>query len=98
MHAVADDGYSPPMAMTRSIDLKTAVPGPRSREVLERKARVIANPLTIYLPIVAEEPRGAPITDVAGNTFIDFTGGVRCLNLGHGHPHVTAAAREEAAP
>src|SRR3989454_5102958 len=85
------------MATTRSIDLKTAIPGPRSQEILERKARVIADPLTIYLPIVAEEARGSLITDVDGNTFIDFTGGVGCLNVGHAHPHVTAAVQEQAA-
>jgi 4-aminobutyrate aminotransferase/(S)-3-amino-2-methylpropionate transaminase len=97
MHVVADHGYSHPMATTRSIDLKTAIPGPRSQEILERKARVIADPLTIYLPIVAEEARGSLITDVDGNTFIDFTGGVGCLNVGHAHPHVTAAVQEQAA-
>jgi 4-aminobutyrate aminotransferase/(S)-3-amino-2-methylpropionate transaminase len=85
------------MAITRSIDLKTAIPGPRSREILERKARVIANPLAIYLPIVAAEARGALLTDVDGNTFVDFTGGVGCLNVGHAHPHVTAAVQEQAA-
>src|SRR5438874_6603828 len=97
MHVVAADGYSHRMATTRSIDLKTAIPGPRSQEILERKARVIADPLTIYLPIVAEEARGSLITDVDGNTFIDFTGGVGCLNVGHAHPHVTAAVQEQAA-
>src|ERR1700740_3339895 len=97
IHVVADHGYRQNMATTRSIDLKTAVPGPRSREILQRKERVIANPLTIYLPIVAEEARGALITDVDGNTFIDFTGGVGCLNVGHAHPHVTAAVQEQAA-
>ena len=30
--------------------------------------------------------RGATITDVDGNTFIDFAGGVGCLNVGHSHP------------
>jgi 4-aminobutyrate aminotransferase/(S)-3-amino-2-methylpropionate transaminase len=85
------------MAITRSIDLKTAIPGPRSREILERKARVIANPLSIYLPIVAAEARGVLLTDVDGNTFVDFTGGVGCLNVGHAHPHVTAAVQEQAA-
>src|SRR5437870_3793648 len=85
------------MATTRSIDLKTSIPGPRSQEVLARKARVIADPLTIYLPIVAAEARGALLTDVDGNTFVDFTGGVGCLNVGHAHPHVTAAVQEQAA-
>jgi 4-aminobutyrate aminotransferase/(S)-3-amino-2-methylpropionate transaminase len=32
---------------------------------------------------------------VDGNTFIDFTGGVGCLAVGHAHPHVVAAAQEQ---
>ena len=83
------------MAMTRTIELKTAIPGPRSREILERKERVIANPLSVYLPVVVEEASGATLTDVDGNTFIDFTGGVGCLNVGHSHPQVVAAAQEQ---
>src|SRR5205085_5641120 len=51
----------------------------------------------IYLPIVVAEARGALLTDVDGNTFVDFTGGVGCLNVGHAHPHVTAAVQEQAA-
>src|SRR3954465_7694673 len=83
------------MAMTRTIELKTAIPGPRSREILERKERVIANPLSVYLPVVIEEGSGATITDVDGNTFIDFTGGVGCLNVGHSPPQVVAAAQAQ---
>jgi len=83
------------MATTRAIDLKTDVPGPRSREILERKARVIAEPLSIYLPIVIEEAHGATLTDVDGNTFIDFTGGVGCMNVGHSNPRVVEAAKEQ---
>src|SRR5919109_452417 len=83
------------MAATRTIELKTAIPGPRSREILARKERVIAEPLSIYLPIVIAEARGATITDVDCNTFIDFAGGVGCLNVGHSHPAVVAAARDQ---
>jgi 4-aminobutyrate aminotransferase/(S)-3-amino-2-methylpropionate transaminase len=83
------------MATTKTIDVKTDIPGPRSREILERKARVVAEPLSIYLPIVIAEAHGATITDVDGNTFIDFTGGVGCLNVGHSHPRVLEAAREQ---
>ena len=81
--------------MTRSIELRTAVPGPRSQEILARKARVVAGPLEVSFPIIAAEARGALLTDVDGNTFIDFTGGVGCLNVGHSHPKVVAAAREQ---
>src|SRR3954469_16568376 len=85
------------MAMTRTIELKTAIPGPRSREILTRKERVVADPLSVYLPVVIEEGRGATLTDVDGNTFIDFTGGVGCLNVGHSHPRVVEAAQEQLA-
>ncbi|MDX6514879.1 MAG: 4-aminobutyrate aminotransferase / (S)-3-amino-2-methylpropionate transaminase / 5-aminovalerate [Gaiellaceae bacterium] len=84
------------MVAMRSIDLKTEVPGPRSREILARKERVIASPLSIVLPVVAESGRGALLTDVDGNTFIDFTGGVGCLNVGHAHPRVTEAVQRQA--
>jgi 4-aminobutyrate aminotransferase/(S)-3-amino-2-methylpropionate transaminase len=85
------------MATTRAIRLHTEVPGPRSREIVERKERVIAKPMSLYLPIVAAEGRGSTITDVDGNTFIDFTGGVGCLNVGHAHPKVVEAVQEQAA-
>ena len=83
------------MATTKSIELRTDIPGPRSREILERKERVIADPLSIYIPVVIERGQGATLTDVDGNTFIDFTGGVGCLNVGHSHPRVVEAAQEQ---
>jgi 4-aminobutyrate aminotransferase / (S)-3-amino-2-methylpropionate transaminase / 5-aminovalerate transaminase len=83
------------MATTKSIELRTEIPGPRSQEILARKERVVAEPLSIYLPIVIAEGRGATLTDVDGNTFIDFTGGVGCLNVGHSHPRFVEAAQEQ---
>src|SRR5207253_2550890 len=85
------------MAATRTIRLQTDIPGPRSRQILERKARVVADPLSAYLPIVAAEGRGSTLTDVDGNTFLDFAGGVGCLNVGHAHPRVVDAVQEQAA-
>ena len=79
------------MATTKTIELVTAVPGPRSAEILARKEQVVAEPLSIYVPVVAAEGRGATLTDVDGNTFIDFTGGVGCLAVGHAHPRVVDA-------
>jgi 4-aminobutyrate aminotransferase/(S)-3-amino-2-methylpropionate transaminase len=85
------------MAATRSIELRTELPGPRSREILARKEQVVAAPLAQTFPIVAAEARGARLTDVDGNTFVDFTGGVGCLNVGHSHPRVVAAAQDQLA-
>jgi 4-aminobutyrate aminotransferase/(S)-3-amino-2-methylpropionate transaminase len=83
------------MAATKTIDLKTAVPGPRSQAVLDRLAASVASPLSLTFPVVAAEARGVTITDVDGNTFIDFAGGVGCLNVGHSHPHVVRAAQDQ---
>ena len=84
------------MATTRTIEIRTDVPGPRSREIIARKERAIAEPLSIYLPLVIAEASGATLTDVDGNTFVDFAGGVGCMNVGHSHPKVVEAIREQA--
>src|SRR6476646_2439108 len=85
------------MAATKSIELRTTIPGPRSQEILQRKAQVVADPLSIYIPVVIEQGDGATLIDVDGNTFIDFTGGVGCLNVGHANPRITEAVQEQAA-
>jgi 4-aminobutyrate aminotransferase / (S)-3-amino-2-methylpropionate transaminase / 5-aminovalerate transaminase len=83
------------VATTRTIELRTAIPGPRSKAILDRKDNVIAGPLSITIPVVIQEGRGSTLTDVDGNTFIDFTGGVGCLNVGHSHPKLVEAAQEQ---
>ena len=85
------------MAATKTIELKTGIPGPRSQEILERKERVVADALSVFLPVVIDHGEGATLTDVDGNRFIDFTGGVGCLNVGHANPHVIEAVQEQAA-
>jgi 4-aminobutyrate aminotransferase/(S)-3-amino-2-methylpropionate transaminase len=85
------------MATTKAIELRTAIPGPRSQEILARKQQVVADPLSIFLPVVIDHGQGATLSDVDGNTFIDFTGGVGCLNVGHANPRVVEAVQEQAA-
>jgi 4-aminobutyrate aminotransferase / (S)-3-amino-2-methylpropionate transaminase / 5-aminovalerate transaminase len=85
------------MSTTKTIDLKTAIPGPRSQRILDRKERVVAEPLSIFLPVVIDRGEGAALIDVDGNTFIDFTGGVGCLNVGHANQRVTDAVHQQAA-
>jgi len=83
------------VAATRVIDLRTEIPGPRTREILEREQRAVAHPLIVHAPIVAAEARGATITDVDANTFVDFVGGVGVANVGHNHPRVVEAIVEQ---
>ena len=85
------------MAATKSIEIRTEIPGPRSRELLARGEHAVAKPLQVYLPVFAAEARNATITDVDGNTFIDFAGGVGVCNVGHCHPRVVEAIQEQAA-
>jgi 4-aminobutyrate aminotransferase/(S)-3-amino-2-methylpropionate transaminase len=85
------------VAVTRAIEIRTEIPGPRSREVLARHGNAVARPLSVYIPVVVEEAHGALITDVDGNTFVDFTGGVGVMNVGHSHPRVVEAVQEQAA-
>jgi 4-aminobutyrate aminotransferase/(S)-3-amino-2-methylpropionate transaminase len=81
--------------MARTIDLRTDLPGPRSAAILERKERVIADAKSIYLPIVIDRAHGIAVTDVDGNTFLDWTGGIGCLNVGHTNAAVSAALHQQ---
>lgn len=84
-------------AVGRSIAIRTEIPGPRSRELLAR--REVAVPAGLYKahPIAVERAEGALVTDVDGNTFVDFVGGIGALNTGHCPPEVVAAVQEQAA-
>ncbi len=82
---------------TQFIRLQTAVPGPVSQELMARKERVVAEAFSIHVPVAIKEARGALVTDVDGNTFIDLAGGLGCMNVGHSHPSVVKAIQEAAA-
>jgi 4-aminobutyrate aminotransferase/(S)-3-amino-2-methylpropionate transaminase len=82
--------------MSRHISLRTEVPGPRSREILARMERAVPRTVSLLTPVVADHAHGSLLTDVDGNTFIDFTGGVGVLNVGHTDDHVLAAVEAQA--
>ena len=84
------------MAATKTIEIRTEIPGPRSRALAERELRAVAHPLLVHLPIFAERAENATITDVDGNMFVDFAGGVGVVNAGHAHPRVVEAIAEQA--
>ena len=78
--------------MSGSIRLKTAIPGPRSLELAARRERAIPKGIGHSTPVYADVARGALLTDVDGNVFIDFAGGIGTLNVGHANPEVAGAA------
>ena len=79
-----------------SIDIRTAVPGPRSQALLARRTAAVSSSPFMVTPVFTERAAGATLTDVDGNTFLDFAGGIGTVNVGHAHPAVVAAVREQA--
>jgi 4-aminobutyrate aminotransferase / (S)-3-amino-2-methylpropionate transaminase / 5-aminovalerate transaminase len=79
----------------KTIQLRTEIPGPRSRALMARRDAAVARGTYHATPLFAAKAEGAVIDDVDGNRFIDFAGGIGCLNIGHRAPRVLAALREQ---
>src|SRR5437763_3980973 len=79
-----------------AVNVVTDIPGPRSRELIARKERVVCDPLDLHVPAVIDTGRGATFTDVDGNTMVDLSGGVGCHIVGYSHPRVVEAVRQQA--
>jgi 4-aminobutyrate aminotransferase/(S)-3-amino-2-methylpropionate transaminase len=80
----------------RAIRLRTAIPGPKSRAFFERRNAVVSRALGEGVPICVERASGSTLTDVDGNTLLDFTGGIGVLNAGHVPVSVRDAIVEQA--
>src|ERR1700726_1214891 len=76
--------------------IKTALPGPNAKRVLEGDDRYISPSYTRSYPLVAKQGRGLVITDVDGNEFFDFSSGIAVTSTGHCHPDVVAAIQKQA--
>jgi len=78
-----------------TIQLKTAIPGPKSKALSGRRSAAVPRGLSHATPIYAAKAEGAVIEDVDGNRYIDFAGGIGCLNTGHRAPGVVAAIERQ---
>jgi 4-aminobutyrate aminotransferase len=76
--------------------IRTELPGPHARELLERDMRYTSPSYTRVYPLVVDRGSGAVIRDVDGNLFLDFTAGIAVTSTGHCHPKVTAAIKDQA--
>ncbi len=76
-------------------NVKTTLPGPNSKAILERRENIVARGVSYGAPIFAKKAEGALITDVDGNTFIDFVSAIGTTNVGHNHPEVMAALHKQ---
>jgi 4-aminobutyrate aminotransferase len=77
--------------------IRTKLPGPNARKILEGDARYISPSYTRSYPLVAKRGRGVVIEDVDGNEFLDFSSGIAVVSTGHCHPEVVAAIQKQAA-
>lgn len=78
-----------------AIQLKTAIPGPRSLSLAQRSDQAVARGISQLTPIFVERAEGAIIEDVDGNRFLDLAGGIGCLNVGHRAPAVVEALHQQ---
>lgn len=71
-----------------TIKINTDIPGPKSRRLAERRRASVVNAHGSVSPIYVSKAEGCYITDVDGNIFLDFAGGIGSMNSGHGHPKI----------
>lgn len=76
-------------------EIKTELPGPKAKQIIERDAKVMSTSLTRDLPLVVERARDVWVYDVDGNKFLDMTSGVGVTNVGHTNPQVVEAIKNQ---
>src|SRR5690349_3266223 len=76
--------------------IKTELPGPNAKRVLQADTKYISPSYTRSYPLVAKRGRGVVIEDVDGNEFLDFSAGIAVTSTGHCHPEVVAAIQKQA--
>src|SRR6476646_1382489 len=77
--------------------LVTAVPGPRSQELMARKSAAVADGVGVTLPVFVRRSAGGIVEDVDGNRLIDFGSGIAVTSVGNSAPAVVRRATEQLA-
>jgi 4-aminobutyrate aminotransferase len=77
--------------------IKTELPGPKSRAMIERDVKVTSPSYPRDYPFVISHGRGTEVWDVDGNRFLDFAAGIAVCATGHAHPKVVKAVQDAAA-
>lgn len=78
-----------------TINLKTSIPGPLSLEMMERRKRSMPAGLAKSTEIAIASAEGGVVTDIDGNTLLDFAGGIGMMNIGHRNINVINAMKEQ---
>ena len=89
-----------PQPANQNRSIKTQIPGPKSQALRTREDAHLApgaQGYALMAGIVVDHAEGTQITDVDGNTFLDFIGGIAVGALGHSHPAWVDAIQKQAA-
>jgi 4-aminobutyrate aminotransferase len=76
--------------------IRTELPGPIAKAMIDRDHRVTSTSYTRDFPLVADYARGCAVVDVDGNAFLDFAAGIAVCATGHCHPDVVSAIQNQA--
>ena len=77
--------------------IKTALPGPKAKAIIDRDAAFVSPSYTRDYPLVIARGEGAVVEDVDGNTFLDCAAGIAVNSTGVSHPDVVKAIADQAA-
>lgn len=88
----AESASAPVYTVTQERKIVTAIPGPKSQELHERRRAVVSDGVSSALPVYIARANGAVLVDVDGNQFLDFGAGIGVTTVGHTEQRVVAAA------
>src|SRR5512141_1506371 len=94
---VREDFMSTTVLQSAGPVLRTELPGPNARRILEADQKYISPSYTRSYPLVAKCGRGVIVEDVDGNEFLDFSAGIAVTSTGHCHPEVVRAIQRQSA-
>ncbi|UCH57033.1 MAG: aspartate aminotransferase family protein [Candidatus Bathyarchaeota archaeon] len=83
--------------MTKVPNIVTPLPGPRSRALLKQRNDLIPPGVYLVQAVTIAESKGAVMTDVDGNSYIDFTSGIGVTSLGHCVDEIVQTISDQAA-
>src|SRR6195952_91467 len=75
----------------------TEIPGPRSRQLHERRSAAVASGVGSVLPVYVAAAGGGVVVDVDGNSFIDLASGIAVVSVGNSAPEVVSRVKDQVA-
>ena len=84
------------MAARREPKINGALPGPKSKAIIDQDEQFVSSSYTRDFPVVAKKGEGCWIIDPDGNEFLDFSSGIAVTSTGHCHPEVVKAIKDQA--